>query len=70
MLDFDFGRVRSFGFRRDTRDDVRDRIEGVVGAERPSIYETWLTGAGISSASERGRRRDVKGAKVKWSRLE
>jgi hypothetical protein len=37
VLDFDFGRERFVGFRRDTREDDRDRIEGVVGAERPSM---------------------------------
>jgi hypothetical protein len=37
VLDFDFGRERFVGFRRDTREDDRDKIEGVVGAERPSM---------------------------------
>jgi hypothetical protein len=37
VLDFDFGREMFVGFRRDTREDDRDRIEGVVGAERPSM---------------------------------
>lgn len=41
MLDLLLGRLVGVGFRTDTRDEDRERIEGVVGADRPSIYETW-----------------------------
>jgi hypothetical protein len=64
VLDLDFASARSFGFRKETRDDVRDKIEGVVGADRPSMYETWWFDSGKASSSERGSR-DVKGARVK-----
>jgi hypothetical protein len=37
VLDLLFGSVMCCGFRRDPRDDDRERIEGVVGADRPSI---------------------------------
>lgn len=37
MLDFDLGIERSNGLRIDTRDEERERIDGVVGAERPSM---------------------------------
>lgn len=37
MLDFDFGRAMFMGLRMDTREDDRERIEGDVGAERPSM---------------------------------
>lgn len=37
MLDLLFGRERFFWFRTETREEERERIEGVVGAERPSM---------------------------------
>lgn len=37
VLDLLFGRERWAGLRSETRDEDRERIEGVVGAERPSI---------------------------------
>lgn len=68
MLDFDLGRLRSLGLRIDTREDVRERIEGVVGADLPSMYETWMFDSGRASSSESGSR-DVKGARVSRLRL-
>ena len=41
VLDLLFGRVMCAGFFRDTREVERERIEGVVGADLPSIYDTW-----------------------------
>ena len=64
VLDLLFGIDRFFWFRSETREEERDKIEGVVGAERPSIYEMcWVSGR--ASGSLRGRR-DVKGARVRW----
>jgi hypothetical protein len=37
VLDLLLGIERFFWFRRETREDEWDRIEGVVGAERPSM---------------------------------
>ena len=37
VLDFDLGRERLIGLRAETREEDRESIEGVVGAERPSI---------------------------------
>jgi hypothetical protein len=37
VLDLLFGSERLFGFRIDRREEDRERIEGVVGAERPSM---------------------------------
>lgn len=39
MLDFDLGIVRFIGagLRRDTREDERERTEGVVGKDRSSM---------------------------------
>lgn len=68
MLDFDLGRFRSLGLRIETREDVRERIEGVVGADRPSRYETWTLDSGRASSSERGSR-EVRGARVNRLRL-
>jgi hypothetical protein len=62
------GRFAFIGFLMETRDDDRERTEGVVGADRPSIYDTWWVGSGRASGSERGSR-EVNGARVKWLRL-
>jgi hypothetical protein len=37
VLDLLLGMVMLFGLRIDTREEERERIEGVVGADRPSI---------------------------------
>jgi hypothetical protein len=37
------------GLGSETREEDRDRIDGVVGAERPSMYETcWVESATTS----------------------
>jgi hypothetical protein len=64
VLDLLFGIEILFGLRIDTREEDRERIEGVVGAERPSIYEYEFMSDGRASGSERGRR-EVKGASVR-----
>jgi hypothetical protein len=64
VLDLLLGIVMLCGLRIDTREEVRERIEGVVGADRPSIYEYEVLSAGRASGSERGRR-EVKGARVR-----
>ena len=68
VLDLLFGRLRSFDFGRETREEDRERTDGVVGADRPSIYETWDVESGRASGSERGSL-DVNGARVRWLRL-
>ena len=68
VLDLLLGIVMLFGFRIDTREEERERIEGVVGAERPSMYEYEVESAGRASGSERGSR-EVKGARVRWLRF-
>jgi hypothetical protein len=37
VLDLLLGRERFFWFRRETREEERESMEGVVGAERPSM---------------------------------
>jgi hypothetical protein len=65
VLDLLFGKERfvCFWFRRETREEERERIDGVVGAERPSMYEMcWVSGR--ASWSLRGSR-EVRGARVR-----
>lgn len=40
VLDLLFGRWICDGFLSVTREEDRERIDGVVGAERPSMYDT------------------------------
>jgi len=40
VLDLLFGKLICDGGFKVTREEDRDRIEGVVGAERPSMYDT------------------------------
>jgi hypothetical protein len=49
----------------ETREEERESIEGVIGAERPSMYEMCCGVSGTASWSSRGRR-EVRGAKVRW----
>jgi hypothetical protein len=49
VLDLLLGRPVLNGLGRDNREDDRDSIDGVVGADRPSIYETcWVESATAS----------------------
>ena len=68
VLDLLFGRVLLPGLRMETRDEERERIEGVVGADLPSIYEYELKSGGMASGSERGSR-DVNGTRDRWFRF-
>lgn len=64
MLDLLLGRLDCIGFRIETRDEDLESIDGVVGAERPSIYEMWCVVSGRASGSGSGSR-EVNGARVK-----
>jgi hypothetical protein len=54
LLDLLFARPDLVDFGNDTRDEVRDSMEGVVGADRPSMYETWYVESRVVLWSGRG----------------